>query len=48
MQGKIENPCEKCKRNKCPDICRPKQDYGRALHKRFVRAMKEKQEMEKR
>lgn len=46
--GKLENPCEKCKRSKCPEICRPKQDYHRALTKRFRRAMKEKQEMEKR
>ena len=40
----VQNPCEKCKRAKCPEPCRPRQDYRRALQKRFRKAMKEKQE----
>lgn len=45
--GKLENPCERCKRSKCPEICNPKRDYQRALYKRFRKAMKEKQESDR-
>lgn len=38
----VQNPCEKCKRSKCPEVCFPKRDYYRALQKRFRKAMKEK------
>lgn len=29
----MQNPCEKCKRTTCPEVCWPRKDYQRGLHK---------------
>lgn len=31
----MQNPCEICKRTKCPDVCFPEIDYERAMRKRY-------------
>lgn len=31
----MTNPCELCKRTKCPDVCYPHIDYERAMRKRY-------------
>ena len=29
----MTNPCDKCKRINCPEVCYPKRDYLKALQK---------------
>lgn len=29
----MTNPCDRCKRDKCPDVCYPRKDYERGLKK---------------
>lgn len=29
----MTNPCDRCKRAKCPDVCYPRKDYERGLQK---------------
>lgn len=33
----MQRPCDVCKRQHCPDHCKPRQDYIRALRKRGMR-----------
>lgn len=40
----MTDPCERCKRTACPEVCWPKKDYKRALRKRHGKDRNEKGE----
>lgn len=38
----MDNPCDRCKRAECPQVCRPWVDYLRGKRKRGIRTYEAK------